>query len=114
MIAECLARQSNCFRDGVRGHVAPPFLYDRLPGDARGHLLQDICHQDSRSSERWLDMADGGIGNDEPPDHSLDRLLLGFCHGECLKHDYTRNRDYSSLTAPDPSFLSSLFPTASI
>src|SRR5260370_41570352 len=42
---ESLARQSNCFRDGVRGHVAATLLCDHLPSDACGHLLQDVGHQ---------------------------------------------------------------------
>jgi hypothetical protein len=61
-------------------YVAAPLFDDRFPGDARGHLLEDIPHQDSRPPERWLTVADCGIGYDESSDHSLDRWPVWFSH----------------------------------
>src|ERR1035437_7204488 len=92
MIAERLARQSDGFRNGFRRHAAAPLFNDRLPSSAGGHLLQDIVHQDPGSSECRLAMADGGIGDDEPPNHSR---CLTVGHVEPLKHDYSPNRDKS-------------------
>src|SRR5450759_1081772 len=96
MIAERLARQSNCFRNGFRRHVAAPLFNDRLPSNAGRHLLQDIVHQDPGSSECRLAMADGGIGDDESADHSACLpIILAVGHVEPLKPDYSPNRDKS-------------------
>jgi hypothetical protein len=102
MIAKRLARQSYRFRNGIRGNVAAPLLNDRFPGNAPRHLLHDVSHQDSSSSERRLAMADRGIGDDVPSDHALGNLvLLTLRHCEYLKHNYSWvNPDGSPLTPP--------------
>jgi hypothetical protein len=84
MIAERLPRQSNGFRDGLRGNVAAPLLEDGFPGNPGRHLLHDISHQD-------LAMADRGISDDVASDHVLANLmLLALRHSEYLKRNYSQ------------------------
>jgi len=93
MIAERLARQSNCFRDSLRTYVATPLLDDSLPGNAGGHLLQDVGHKNSGSSKRRLAMADCRIGDDKQSNHSRClAIILAVGHRARLKHDYSLNR----------------------
>jgi hypothetical protein len=61
-------------------YVAAPLFGDRLPSEARGDLFEHIPHEDSGSPERWLAVADCGIGYDESSDHSLGRQPVWFSH----------------------------------
>jgi hypothetical protein len=104
MIAERLACQSNCFGNRVGRNVATPLLNDRFPSNARGHLLQDVGHQDSGPSERRLAMADCWIGYDVSPDHSLGYLMLfTMRHDQYLNEDYSQNKEPGARSHPHSS-----------
>jgi len=76
MIAKRLARQSYCFRNGIRRNVAAPPFHDRFPSNAPSHLFHDVSHQDSSPSERRLAMADLGSATMYRP---IMRLAIWCC-----------------------------------
>ena len=89
MIAERLGCQPNRFRNGLGGNVASPRLHDGFPGHPSRHLLHNVSHQDSGSSEGRLAVTDRRVGDDVPPNHPLGNLVLVTPrHGRHLKHNY--------------------------